>query len=499
MGGQNLADTRSNPLEFSIGAKNVKSLAPAWTFTTHGDVSATPAVVGGAVYFPDWGGYLYKVDAATGTAIWSRQISSYDGVTGSVSRTSPAVSDGVVYIGDQSGAHLLAISASTGDLLWSTQLDSHPAAVLTQSPVVFNKVVYEGVSSIEETLAGNASYPCCTFRGSMVAVDAATGKIIWKTYTIPPNGGVPGGYSGGAIWSGTPAINPATGTLYVSTGNNYEVPASVTSCEQAGNSAGQCLAPDDHIDAILAINMANGAIKWVAGEPQFDTWNDACLPFFAPNNCPTDPGHDFDFASGVNLLTIPGPSGTPELVVGAGQKSGVYWAINASTGKILWSAAVGPGAPLGGIQWGTATDSHRIYVAEADSNHIPYSLPNGTTISSGSIAALNPATGKVLWQVPDPTGNIDMGPLSTANGVVYVPSMSGYMYALDAATGEVLWSFLGKGSSNAGPAIVGDEVFWGNGYAHIPAPGFTGSTTFYAFKLPDSQNAQRPAARRRAI
>jgi polyvinyl alcohol dehydrogenase (cytochrome) len=150
---------------------------------------------------------------------------------------------------------------------------------------------------------------------------------------------------------------------------------------------------------------------------------------------------------------------------------------------VLWSAAPGPGSDLGGIEWGTATDGKRIYVAEADFDSIPYKLPDGRTIASGSFAALNPATGALLWQVADPSGGFDLGAVSTANGVVYAPSMSGHMYALDASNGRVLWDYKGVGSSNAGPAIVDGTVYWGNGYARFPLPGFTASTTFYAFSI----------------
>src|SRR5882724_4450722 len=226
-GGFNIANTRSNPFESTISTKNANRLAVKWTFTTHGDVSATPAVVDGAVYFPDWGGYLNKVNAADGRLIWSHQIAEYDGIAGSFSRSSPAVSNGLVYIGDWAGARLIAVSARTGTLVWIRQLESHPAALLTQSPVVFGGVVYEGVSSQEAALAANASYACCSFRGSLTASDARTGAPLWQTYMLPDNGGQTGGYSGGAVWGGTPVLDPKHRTVYVTTGQNYQVPQTV--------------------------------------------------------------------------------------------------------------------------------------------------------------------------------------------------------------------------------------------------------------------------------
>jgi polyvinyl alcohol dehydrogenase (cytochrome) len=476
--GQNLSDARFNPDESTIGPENAARLATKWTFTTHGDVSATATVVGGAVYFPDWGGYLYKLDAATGDTIWSRKVSGYTGIPDDVARTSPAVDGGTVYIGDQSGAHLIAVDAATGDARWVTALDDHFAAALTQSPVVYDGVVYEGVSSNEEAYSALIpDYPCCSFRGSMTAVSAATGAILWKRRMAPP------GYSGAAVWNGTPALDPATHTLYIGTGNNYSVPTAAQACQDAGGTANDCLSPDDHIDAIVALDMSTGTIKWATGVAGFDNWNAGCIPGFGlPGNCPVDAGPDADFGSGANLFTVKAKGATRKLV-GAGQKSGQYWALDASTGDILWSSAVGPGSALGGIEWGTATDGKRIYAAESNFDRLPYTLPNGQTIHSGSFAALDPATGKLLWQVADPSGSFDLGPLSTAHGVVYAPSMSGHMYALEAATGHVLWDQLGPGSSNAGAAIVDGTVYWGNGYSRLPFPGFNPSTTFYAFSL----------------
>jgi polyvinyl alcohol dehydrogenase (cytochrome) len=305
---------------------------------------------------------------------------------------------------------------------------------------------------------------------------------------IPPNGGVPGGYSGGAIWGTTPAIDTATNTLFVTTGNNYTVPDSVKDCQAAGGTSSACLSPDDHIDAIVALDATTGRIKWATGVQGFDDWNVACIPGFPPNNCPTNPGPDYDFGSGPNLFTIKNAKGERQLVVGAGQKSGQYWALDAATGKVLWSAAPGPGSTLGGIEWGPATDGKRIYVAEENFFGIPYAIPDGSVITTGSWAALDPATGAILWQTPDPSSNAfgggnALGPVSVANGVVYAPSMSGDVRALDAANGRVLWKYTTAGSVVGGAAIVNGTVYWGDGYTHLGIPGWTGSTTFYAFSV----------------
>ena len=143
---------------------------------------------------------------------------------------------------------------------------------------------------------------------------------------------------------------------------------------------------------------------------------------------------------------------------------------------------MGPGASLGGIEWGTATDGQRIYVAIANSDHLPYTLvPSGQQITWGAWSALDVATGKILWQTADPTANtIDRGSVSVANGVMYAGSNSGQMYALDATNGNILWNFASGGTVIDGPSIVDGTLYWGSGYRNIQG---TGNNKVYAFSL----------------
>ncbi|MFD0883542.1 PQQ-binding-like beta-propeller repeat protein [Streptosporangium algeriense] len=488
MGGHDIFNSKSNPFERRISTSNVDKLAVKWTYTAHGDTSAIPAVVDGAVYIPDWGGYFSKLNAQTGEVIWSRKVSDWNGIAGSIVRASPTVVGGRVYVGDQNGpqggqgAHLFAIDATNGDLIWKTTLDEHFAAVVTGSPTLYNGVLYQGVSSKEAAVAGLPGYKCCTFRGSVSAIEAKTGKVLWKKYTVPDNGGQTGGFSGGGVWSTSPMINPVNRTVVVGTGQNLSVPKSVSDCQSAGKPASECQPPDNHIDQLLALDLRTGDIKWQAGDIVFDAWTVACEPNFPPENCPPNHGGDYDFAEGGHLLTIPGPHGLPRMVIGAGQKSGAYWLLDARTGKTIWKTQVGPGGVHGGIEWGSATDGKRFYVSNANTSHVPYTLPNGQTTTNGIFAALDVRTGKILWQTADPSNAETMGAVTTANGVMYAGSMSGHMYAINGATGKILWDYLGEGSSNAGPAIVGGTVFWGNGYNNRFIPG-KGSTTFYAFSV----------------
>jgi len=479
--GRDLNNSRSQRTEEEIDSVNVSSLVAKWVFTTGSDVSATPTVAGNAVYFPDWAGNLYAVRAHTGELLWSHQISEYNGRPGSISRVSPAIYHDELIIGDNvssaaphNGAHVMAVDRHSGTLRWITQVDAHPAAIITGSPVFSGTTVYVGVSSNEESLAANPAYPCCTFRGSMVALDATTGAILWKTFVVPENGGLTNGYSGNAIWS-PPAINPKRGSLFIGTGNNYTVPPDVEQCQQQAISNGtndtDCTAPNDFFETVLAMDLTTGAIKWARRLSGYDAWNVACVVPPARVNCPSPSGPDFDFpGSGPNLVGN---------ILGIGQKSGIFWALNPANGDIVWSTVVGPGGLSGGIQWGSATDGTRFYVQITNSSHAPYTLANGgPTITWGSWAALDVQTGRIIWQTADPTpGTVDPGAVSVANGVMFAGSFSGAMYALEASTGALLFSFASGGSVIDAPSIVNGTVFWGSGYRR----GGTGNNKVYAF------------------
>lgn len=480
--GHNLSNTWSQAGDHSINTTNVKGLTTKWVFTTGGDVSATPTVCGDAVYFPDWGGNLSAVRASNGSLIWTHKVSDYDGSANSVVRVSPAVDqdNNQLIVGDvlsgslpHNGANVMAVDRETGALRWLTQVETHPAAIITGSPVVFGGVAYVGVSSIEEGLAIPPTYPCCSFRGSVVALDTKTGAILWKTFDMPDNQGQPGQYSGGAIWQ-PPAIDPARGVLYIGTGNNYDVPADVAACQDKTPKK-SCSAFDDYYDTALALDLKTGKVKWAHKLQSFDTWTLACFSPVGTNpNCPVPNSPDYDLGgAGPNLVGN---------VVGFGQKSGIFWALDADTGKILWSTPVGPGGNLGGIEWGTASDGERVYVAIANYLSRPYTLvPSGQHITWGAWSALDLRTGKILWQTADPTPNtIDRGSVSVANGVMYAGSNSGAMYAFDAASGTILWSFASGGTVIDGPSIVEGTLYWGSGYANLDG---TANHKLYAFTL----------------
>ena len=464
--GQDLGNTRSQPQEFQISHSTVENLQAKWTFTTQGDVSATPTVAGGVVYFPDLSGNLYAVNTMDGSLIWTHKISEYNNVANSITRVSPAIDGNYLLIGDhsplnkvRSGAYIISVDRRTGNRRWMTQVESHPAAIITGSPIVYNGVIYIGVSSQEEGLAEQASYPCCTFRGSVVALDDVTGKVLWKTYTVPDNGGKPGGYSGASVWS-PPAIDTVRNTLYVGTANNYTAPGDVAACENADPTR-NCAVADDYFDSVLSLDLKTGQIKWGTHLRLYDIWTLACIRPGSPRaNCLVPSSPDSGSGSGPNLIGDK---------VGVGQKDGLYWALDADTGNPVWKTQVGPGGSSGGVQWGTATNNGRIYVASANSDGKPYKLiPSGNTITWGAWSALDARTGRIMWQTADPTeGASDPGAVSIANGVMYAGSSSGHMYALDTGDGSILWQFDSGGAVIDGPSIVDGALYWGSGYGSL--------------------------------
>ena len=481
--GQNVANTRDQAAESLISAANAGQLKRKWSVTTAGDVSATPTMQNGVLYFPDLGGMLWAVSSG-GKVLWSQPVSGYTGIAGDISRDSPAIYGSELITGDgfhlnklNAGAHVFAVNRTTGAPLWSVQVDTDPASIVTGSPTVYNGVVYVGVSSYDES----DTPLCCTFRGTVVALSAATGQILWKTYTVPSNNNgsdsnLPGYYSGGAVWGSAPVVDPATGLLYVTTGDDYSVPAGT--CQKPNQRNCQPPDPSDYFDSILALQLSTGAVAWNHPTVAADAYNGACKTLCGP---------DDDFASAPNLITTTNPvTGAAEQLIGAGQKSGNYWALDPATGNLVWRTKIGPGGAGGGIFWGSATDGTNIYSAEADAKKTPYTLQGsgpyaGQTITSGSWTAMNAATGAILWQTPDPQSASDTGYVSVANGVVYAGSNASTgtnMSALDASTGAILWSFASGGEVVSGAAIVGRKVYWGTGYSGGH------NNKLYAFGLP---------------
>jgi polyvinyl alcohol dehydrogenase (cytochrome) len=505
--GADLSNSRYQDKEHRISSKTAGSLQLKWTFTTGGDVTAHPTVDGDYLYFPDSAGFLYKVQKKTGALVWKRQISEYTGIAGDMARATPAVAGKLLILGNLSGkfiqafgqpmpqpARVFAVDKDTGDLVWITQVDSTQLSFVTNSAIVYKDTAFVGVASNEELIA--AFVPPANwqwqFRGSVVALDVKTGNIKWKSYTVPA------GYYGGSVWGSTGAVDKDSNQLFMATGNNWALPQSVLTCLLESGPPASCMSPDNHFDSVIALDLDTGAIKWGARGLPSDVWNVACgltVPGFVigvgfpgvygncPNASPATAGPDYDFAQGPMLL-----GGG---LVGAGQKSGIFWAFERKTGALAWKTQAAPGGITGGLQWGSATDGNRIFVAAANSGTsqagggtgaVPWTLKDGTTTISGGWAALDRKTGAVLWTTKDPIGNRSEAAVSATNDVVFGCNLAagvGRMVAMDAKTGTILWSYDSGGPCNAGASISDGMVFWGSGTF-----AGTGPKKMFGFGLP---------------
>jgi polyvinyl alcohol dehydrogenase (cytochrome) len=514
LGGHDASNTRNQDNETQINASNVSGLTAKWTLNTQGDVSATPAVKDGMVYVPDWAGQIYAVDSNTGGIVWQDGVADITGVPpgggllggpGGVVRSTPAVAGNLLIMGDQGGrvgqgAKVFAVDRRTGVTVWVTQIQGNRGgpqgdqfALVTQSPVVDEnnpKVVYVGTSSWEEAQAALPGYLCCTFRGTVTALDINTGRILWQTFMAPA------GYSGNGVWGSTGTIDAKRKTLYVTTGNNYAVPQQmrdciVTAADPNARQACMALAPDNHFDAIVALNTDTGAIRWATHALPYDAWNGDCLALFGSplGTCPDPEGPDYDFGQGPALFSAKIDGKTQDLV-GAGQKSGRYWTLDRDTGQVIWSTQVGPGGTMGGLQWGSAVDDTRIYVAVNNSGLADWTPVGATTTTNKGVwSALDKATGQILWQTETPDPAIPglgsaIGAVTVANGVAYACTFAGSHVAMNVSTGSILWTDPPAGElCGAGAAVSRGTVYWGTGYGQIAfQPVANGTLTAYGLQ-----------------
>ncbi len=423
----------------------VKRLKVKWAFAMTG--GGGPTVVGDWLFVTNRSGKFYALDAKTGCVRWV--------VNDLVSRTTPIVQrstispSGWIAIVGQSNRIVRTFDAQTGKEIWrSASLEDHTSSTLTGAPIVAGDKLLVPISSIEEATAMSPRYACCTFRGSLAALDLKTGKLLWKTYTVTEprkvirkkeDGSEVSGPAGAAIWS-APSVDRKRGLVYVATGDSY------TDIDTKG------------ADAIFAMEIATGKVRWRHQVTEGDNFVMGCGRNSTSGNCPTPLGPDVDFGATPILMTLKG--GKQVLV--SGQKSGVVYGMDPDNGKMLWQTKIGVGSALGGVEWGMAADDAKVYAPISDLGGLfaemqPGALAEAGLSSNGAkpgVYALDPANGKVIWSAPAPRAPCvyasDRGrPSRCARaqsaapavipGLVFEGGLDGWFRAYDTATGKIVW------------------------------------------------------------
>ena len=469
--GANAENWRYQPSP-GIAVADLSRLEVKWAFGFPGAVAAfgQPTVAGGRVFVGSQNGHVYSIDAKSGCWYWDFTASTGVRTAITVARIGNA---DVALFGDRRG-NVYSVDAATGKLNWRVTPDDGPRTGITGAPALFEGRLFVPISGGDDSSATDPKFECCKGRGAIVALDAATGKTSWITYTIPDAkplaknaiGTQLWGPSGVSIWA-TPTIDARRRMLYVGTGDNHSAPATDTS------------------DAVMAIELDTGKIAWTRQLLKGDMGNAACLSA-DKSNCPEPHGPDYDLGTSPNLVTL--SNGKRLLTIG--QKSGMIWALDPDDGgRIVWSTRVGAGGVLGGVQWGTATDGKAVYAAVSDIAFV--SLVLGQPLApdpnkGGGLHALRVDTGATLWSAPPAkscAGRKNCSPAQSA-AVTATPdfvlsgSVDGHLRAYATADGAVAWDYdtartfttvngiVANGGSldAAGPTIAGGMIFVGSGY-----------------------------------
>ena len=466
--GRDLDNSRHQPLP-GLRVDDVPRLRLKWAYAYPATMAiGQPVIIGNHLFVTSDSGQVIALDARSGCTYWSFKV-------GAPVRTSVSIGQlgrgrFAVYFGDER-ANVYAIDATTGSEIWRQRLDSHPVARITGAPVLYRDRLYVPVSSIEEAIARPDRYECCKFRGSVAALDAVSGRLIWQTYPIPEPpqpyrkntaGTQLYGPAGAAIWS-APTIDAKRGVLYVGTGNSY------TDVETTGP------------DSIIAIELRTGKVRWSNQVLAKDNFIMNCRQP-GVGNCPREAGPDHDFGSSPILRRLPNGR---ELIL-AGQKSGILFALDPDNkGHKVWEARLSGGTPLGGIEWGFTADATNVYVPIAD----PVGPPN---LRKPGLSALRIATGEPLWTTPAPVVNCSWGKARCTNGqsaaassipgVVFSGTTDGHLRAYATGDGRIIWDVdtaarpweavnggVAKGGSidAGGPVIVNGVVYINSGYGRI--------------------------------
>jgi len=469
--GADLNNSRFQPGAMAgITPDQIPRLRLKWAFGFSGtsNANAQPTVVGGLLFVGGGDGRVHALDARSGCTRW---VFPTEAPVRTAITFAPLDHDKSAVVFGDVHANVYAVNATTGALIWKSKIDDHLAARVTGAPTFYSRVVYVGVSSIEEVAGSRPTYQCCTFRGSVVALNVETGAQIWKAYTIPE---VPHptkrnaigtqlfGPAGASVWS-APTIDVQRKALYVATSNSYADPANDTS------------------DAVLAFDLATGRMLWHQQATPKDSFVVACFGI-DKTNCPDDRGPDHDFGQSPILVNL--RNGQRVLVIG--QKSGVVHALDPDQeGKILWQTRIGKGGPLGGSEWGSAADQDRVYVANSDVRFLRDGSRRLNPDEGGGLFGLDLATGKIEMQVaPVGCGGREQcspalsAAITLIPGAVFSGGVSGFLRAYATDDARLLWEIdtareyttvngiyaHGGAMDGPGPIVVNGMLYVNSGY-----------------------------------
>ena len=470
--GGTVTNTRYVPADKGgITAPLVPRLKLKWAFGFPGVIAARaqPVVVGGRLFVSSESGDVFALSPKTGCIYWV--FHGQSGIRTAVSvgqyKTAAGANSWGIYFAD-GAANAYGVDATTGKQIWMKHIDEHPGARATGSPTYYNGRVYVPLAGLnEEGQGGRATYECCTFRGSVTALDASTGATIWKTYTIAEEAKKRGvtkegvqawGPAGGGIWA-APTIDARRRVLYVSTGNGYSDP------------------PQPTTDAVIAMDLDKGTIKWVNQPGVREVWMMGCQAKNPDNpRCPAEQGPDHDFSASPMLTKK--SNGQDILIIQS--KSGMVYAFDPDkNGAKIWEYRSSPGSGLGG-QWGGAVDGKLAYFGV-----------NGTFLPTpGGMRAVKIDTGEEVWsKAPEPKlcGNgrgcsgAQGGAVTAVPGIVFSGSADGGLRAYATDDGTLIWSFdtnkefttvngvKANGSTMDGPgaAVSDGMLFVNSGYGGI--------------------------------
>jgi polyvinyl alcohol dehydrogenase (cytochrome) len=462
-----------------LTAKQIPELKLQWAFGLPEAMSmyAQPSFFGGQVFVGADSGYMYSVDAASGCVHWSFQAQSGIRSAATVGLVRKGSSQYAAYFGDVRG-NVYAVDIANGELLWKIAVDPHPMSRIVGAPIFNNGRLYVPVTVLEEVESNSEKYPCCSGRGMVVALEAATGKQIWKTYTIEEKASIikktatkdVWGPSGAGVWN-TPTLDLKRHAIYFGTGNGF---TGVTKTS----------------DSIFALNIDTGKILWTFQATENDIWHVGCPqgvpgmprqgrggrgPAVPREDCvPVVTAPDWDFSASPILVKT--KNGREMLV--AGQKSGAVWALDPDHGGArLWHYQPAESRGRMGILFGGAADGTAAYFN-----------------SRGGAFAVDLADGSEKWfsEFPNPSEAMKSHPgasaaVSAIPGVVFSVGLDGMIRALDSNDGKVIWDYetahefetvngvKAKGGSmgSGGVAVANGMVFVTSGYVGFQngAPG----------------------------